>query len=154
MPNEFIDLLSPNSIIYVTAPEKVEVIKELVNNIITVNKLRVGSDKLIEEFMKREQRGSTGLQNGIAVPHIKTDVVKHFYLSIGVHRQGIDFKSLDGKSTQVIFLLIAPLNQSHVHLKFLSMVSRLFLKKDFYQEVLAFNNTEDLCKFFKTTFAG
>ncbi len=147
------NLIQPKNLIFdLCSHNKQEAITSLVNLINKNHHLIDTPEKWVREFMKREKKGSTGLQNGIAVPHIKTSDINAFYLAIGIHHQGMNFKSIDGKPTHIIFLLIAPLTEIQTHLHLLSMISRLFLKKDFTQKVLQKESPEKLCHFFKEIF--
>ena len=58
--------------------------------------------------MEREKSMSTGMQNGLAVPHAKTNGVKSMHVAIGLKPEGIDFKSLDGKPSTIFLLILSP----------------------------------------------
>ena len=76
-------------------------------------------------LMAREQLGSTGIGEGIAVPHGKIAGIKEVLLSFGRSREGIPFESLDGKPAHLFFTIVAPENSNGIHLKLLANISRL-----------------------------
>lgn len=79
--------------------------------------------KVLEE---REVLASTAIGDGIAIPHGKLDKVPRLVGVLGRSVSGLDFDSIDGKPTHLVFLLVAPLNSSGSHLKALARLSRLF----------------------------
>jgi len=89
--------------------------------------------KVLEE---REQLASTAIGDGIAIPHGKLDVVGQLVGALGRSRAGIEFDSIDGKPTHLVFMLVAPSSSTGVHLKALARLSRLFRDADFRQRLL------------------
>jgi len=83
------------------------------------------SEKLVSVLMKRESLGSTGVGNGIAIPHAKTDLAKKIIIAFGKSNKGIDFDSLDKKPVYLIFLIIAPEEAHETYLRILARISRL-----------------------------
>src|SRR5450432_177062 len=90
--------------------------------------------KVLEE---RELLASTAIGDGIAIPHGKLDSVGHLVGTLGRSVEGIEFESIDGKPTHLIFMLVAPASSTGVHLKALARLSRLFRDADFRQRLLA-----------------
>lgn len=82
-------------------------------------------DEAYDAIMMREDKGSTGLEKGIAVPHAKTAAVNKTAAAIGISAEGIEFGSIDGKPSKLIFLIIAPPAQSGTHVALLSEIARL-----------------------------
>ena len=84
-----------------------------------------GSDRetLIADTLAREEKGSTGIGEGIAIPHAKTTGVGDLVGALGISREGIDFESSDGKPCHLVFLILAPPDQATVYLKALSAVA-------------------------------
>jgi mannitol/fructose-specific phosphotransferase system IIA component (Ntr-type) len=83
---------------------------------------------LVTDTMDREEKGSTGIGEGIAIPHARTAGVKELVAALGISEQGIDFESADGKPCHLIFLILAPPEESTRYLKALSAVA--FIGKD------------------------
>jgi PTS system nitrogen regulatory IIA component len=90
--------------------------------------------KVLEE---RELLASTAIGDGIAIPHGKLDAVGRLVGTLGRARQGIEFESIDGKPTHLVFMLVAPASSTGVHLKALARLSRLFRDADFRQRLMA-----------------
>lgn len=74
---------------------------------------------------EREALSSTGLGDGIAVPHAKTDAISAPALAIGISKEGIDFQSHDGEPAYVVFLMIAPKSQPGQHIEALSEIAKM-----------------------------
>jgi len=90
--------------------------------------------KVLEE---RELLASTAIGDGIAIPHGKLDAVGRLVGALGRAPAGIEFESIDGKPTYLIFMLVAPASSTGVHLKALARLSRLFRDADFRQRLMA-----------------
>lgn len=87
---------------------------------------RMDSQRLLEVLLEREKLGSTGIGEGVAIPHGKVPGLPSLTASFGRSRQGIDFKAIDGKPTYLFFALFAPENSAGLHLKALARISRIF----------------------------
>jgi mannitol/fructose-specific phosphotransferase system IIA component (Ntr-type) len=75
--------------------------------------------------LAREGKMSTGMEHGIAIPHGKTDTVKKLVVGVGIHREGVDFESLDGQPAHIFIMTVSPLNKSGPHIQFLAEISRI-----------------------------
>jgi PTS system nitrogen regulatory IIA component len=82
-------------------------------------------DEMVRVLMDRERLGSTGIGDGIAIPHGKIGGLDDLRIAIGRSHQGVDFNALDGKPAHLFFLLLAPENSAGQHLKVLARISRL-----------------------------
>lgn len=102
---------------------KLEVIEELLNH---MHKLGVVSNykTALNDILVREKHLSTGLENGIAIPHAKTEGVEKLSIVFGIKNAGIDFDSLDAKPAKLIFLVLSPKNTSGPHIQALALISR------------------------------
>ncbi|HDT14672.1 MAG TPA: PTS sugar transporter subunit IIA, partial [Firmicutes bacterium] len=89
--------------------------------------------KTIESLLEREELGSTGVGQSIAIPHSKTNGVKELVGVFGVSKKGIDFDALDGEPVNIFFLLLAPEGAAGLMLKALARVSN-FLKNKYYRK--------------------
>jgi mannitol/fructose-specific phosphotransferase system IIA component (Ntr-type) len=85
-------------------------------------------ETLLADTLEREDKGSTGIGEGIAIPHARTAGVSELVGALGVSAQGIDFDSTDGKPCHLVFLILAPPEESTRYLKALSAVA--FIAKD------------------------
>ncbi len=86
---------------------------------------------VLRNVQEREAKLSTGLEDGIAVPHCKTPAVSSLKLAIGISPEGIDFDSLDGKPAKLFFLLLAAPNLSGPHVEALAEIAKLAQSKTF-----------------------
>jgi len=107
-----------------TATDKEGILKELVDVLADVKD--IGDRKaIVRALLERENLGSTGIGEGIAIPHGKTDRVKELVAVLGISRKGVNFDALDGESVYIFFLLVAPKETAGPHLKALAQISRL-----------------------------
>ena len=106
------------------AKDKEAAIHELVNLLATAKKIQ-DPDAAYAAVLAREAKGSTGLSDGIAVPHGKTVAAPALTIAIGVSANGVLFESLDGKPATLIFLILAPPDQSGPHIEALAEIARM-----------------------------
>jgi len=107
---------------------KKEIIEELVDLVARSSKLK-NKKAFLKAILERERLGSTGVGNGVAIPHAKSKVVKNFVLVFGRKDSGIDFGALDGERTYLFFSLASPEEEVGGHLKVLSEIARLIKDK-------------------------
>jgi len=103
---------------------KKEVLLEL-SEVFLQGDFTVNCDAMVEVLLDREKLGSTGIGDGIAIPHGKLPGLENLIVSFGRTVEGIDFDSLDGKPVHIFFLLMAPENSAGQHLKALAKISRM-----------------------------
>ena len=140
------DILSGDLVIpELTSKNKKEVLEELVSVIVKQNKL-INKEELIEVLLEREKLGSTGIGDGIAIPHGKLKNIGALLASFGKSIDGVDFDSMDGKPTHLFFLLVAPENSAGIHLKALARISRLLKDSSFKQDLMEAKLKDDLFK--------
>ena len=115
------------------AHDKKGVLQELAGPVAEV--AGVKSDDLVQVLMERERLGTTGIGNGIGIPHGKMKNLNSLVIGFGLSRNGIDFESMDARPTHIFFLLAAPENSTELHLKMLARISKI-LKHDGFREKL------------------
>ena len=121
--------LKPEAIIMkMKAKEKIAAIKELVDCMV-VGKLVSNGEEFVKALAKRENLESTGIGNGIAIPHARTNAVNDLVLAFARSDQGVDFSSIDGKSSHLIFLIASPENKKSEYIMALAKLSRLLRKQ-------------------------
>ena len=103
---------------------KQEVIENLLDILVETGKVKDRALAL-EALLDREAKMSTGLQQGIAIPHGKTDAVTELLACVGIIRDGIDFKALDGIPSKIFIMTLSPLTRSGPHVQFLADISRV-----------------------------
>ena len=129
------------------AETKDAAIKELVGLLVKANAIKEKDVvKLVHILLDREALGSTGIGQGVAIPHGKADFVSELVGAVGVSRTGMNFDSLDGDSTYIFFLLVAPQDSAGPHLKALARISRLLKEKHFRESLRQAKDAKTLIK--------
>lgn len=93
-------------------------------------------DRVFETLMERERLSSTGIADGVAIPHGKHAGLTHLKAVLGLHREGLDFAAIDGQPSKIFLVLVAPENSAGLHLKALARISRLFKESSLRDRVL------------------
>jgi PTS system nitrogen regulatory IIA component len=119
------------------------ILEELSNALVQRGKLP-DRDKVVEVLLEREKLGSTGIGDGIAIPHGKMKEIKGLVTSFGRSIQGVNFESIDNKPTHLFFLLIAPENSAGIHLTALARISRLLKDPSFRNRLMEAKDRHDL----------
>ena len=128
-------LLHPESVsVQLKARTKKDAIVELVELLEKAHGVNSGGE-ILDRVLKREAMMSTGIGNGIAIPHGKARAVDHLIAACGVSREGIDFDAIDKQPATLFILLISPENVGGPHVKVLANISRL-LKEDKVRDAL------------------
>lgn len=122
---------------------KQEIIDEMVEILYQGGKL---NDK--EEYKKailaREAQSSTGLEEGIAIPHAKTSAVKIPSIAFGLSKNGVDYKSLDGEPSKLFFMIAAPANASDTHIEILSKLTTMLLDDEIREKLLEVKTEQEV----------
>ncbi len=140
------DLLDRRSIdLYGKAATKQEILDTMINLMCAAGRI---SDKKIYKMgvYAREEEGTTGIGDGIAIPHAKSDAVKEPGLAAMVIREGTDFDSLDGEPVYLLFLIAAPNTKENVHLDVLSKLSALLMDSEFTMALREAQSIEEFIK--------
>ena len=118
------------------AKDKEGVIREMVQLLVKAGEIKLADEeKIVPVLLAREALGSTGIGQGVGIPHGKSNVVRQLVGAFGISRRGVNFDSLDGEMAQIFFLLLAPEDSAGPHLKALARISRL-LKDRYFRESL------------------
>jgi len=102
---------------------KIEIIEELLELMRNL-KLITDYELAMHDILAREGYLSTGLENGLAIPHAKTQGIEKLSMVFGVKKDGVDFETLDGKPAHLIFLVLSPVDTSGPHIQALALISR------------------------------
>jgi len=138
------DILDEASIIQdLRSTSKKGVLQELSTVLVEGGKLP-DRDKAVQVLLEREKLGSTGIGDGIAIPHGKMKEIKELVTSFGRSIDGVDFESIDNKPTYLFFLLVAPENSAGIHLKALARISRLLKDPSFRNRLMEARDRGDL----------
>ena len=143
---KFSELINKNYII----PEfkgstKKQVLEELVEALAS-NKVEIDKVVLLNALLEREKLGSTGIGDGVAIPHGKLNGLDNIILLFGKSGQGVDFDAIDRKPVCMVFLLVAPADSAGLHLKALARLSRMLREKEFKNSLLMAPDVETLLK--------
>ncbi|MFA5085518.1 MAG: PTS sugar transporter subunit IIA [Candidatus Omnitrophota bacterium] len=132
---KIMDFLNKKAIsVDIKATDKESVIRELTD--LLANAIGIKNrEELVTAILAREALGSTGIGQGIGIPHAKSQLVKELVAAFGLSREGVNFDSLDGEPVHIFFLLIAPEESAGPHLKALARISRM-LKDKYFRELL------------------
>ncbi len=141
---KLIDILEESAIVAdLRAGTKTEALESLVDAMTAANPA-LRKEELLQVLLEREELGSTGIGDGIAIPHGKSQEISEIVSGFGLSKQGIEFDSLDGKPAHLFFLLVAPENSVGTHLKMLARISRMLKNVEFRQKLLEANSQQDI----------
>lgn len=128
---------------------KNEIIDRMIDLVASSPKV-VDKAKVREAIFEREKIMSTGVGNGFAIPHGKTDAVSDIVAAFAVTAKPIDYDSLDEKPVRLVFLLVGKDNLVGPHIKLLSRISRLMNREEFRNRLLEKNSAKDILECFRT----
>jgi fructose PTS system EIIBC or EIIC component len=138
------DLLTKDTIILeLKASTKEEVIAELVNKLDEAGKLH-DKEAFKDAIFARESQSTTGVGEGIAIPHAKTTAVKTPAVAFGRSKEGIDYESLDGKPSHLFFMIAASEGANNTHLEVLSRLSTLLMNAAFRSKIESASTKEEI----------
>jgi PTS system nitrogen regulatory IIA component len=106
----------------------------------------VAADRLLQVLLEREALQSTGIGEGVAIPHGKMAGLERLLASFARSRPGVDFESIDGQPTHLFFLLVVPEHSGGQHLKALARISRFFRDAAFRKQLLEAEQLEDIVR--------
>lgn len=140
------DVLQPTLIKYpLVSDTKVEVIRELIS-LLAEQHLIEDKEAVLKAVLDREKIMTTGVGNGIAIPHCKSRHAPDFAIALGIHPEGVDFQSLDSKPVHIVFLLTGPEDKPGTHIRLLSRISRIISRENVQQQILNCHSAEEIYK--------
>lgn len=122
---------------------KQAVVQELAE-LLTKHHPQLANQEVFQVLMEREELGSTGIGNGIAIPHGKLASLSQIVTGFGRSIPGVSFDSQDGKPAHIFFVLLAPENAASLHLKALARLSRLLKDLHFRNKLMEAKDVDDL----------
>lgn len=130
------DFLKEESIqVGVDATDKENVINQLMN-IVICNNPDIDMEKALSGIYEREKLGTTGIGDGVAIPHTRIDCSGGIRVALCTLKNEIDFNSIDQKPVSLVFLILYPKDQIRLQLRFLARVSRLLMQKGLTEELI------------------
>lgn len=141
------DLIEENSIeLNVNVNSKSGAIDKIISLMDNTNKL-IDKEQYKKVVLKREEAGTTGIGEEIAIPHGKSDAVKEAGLAAMVIPDGVDFESIDRQKVKLMFLIAAPNNKNNLHLDVLSRLSTLLMDKEFKEKLINAKTKEEFLNY-------
>ncbi len=113
-----------NIFLNLRATDKQGLITELVERLVH-NGMLPNRKAALKAILERERKSSTGMENGIAIPHGKSDSVQELVTALGIKKDGLDFESADGLPSRIFVMTLCPDNRTGPHLQFLGEISQL-----------------------------
>lgn len=138
------DLVSTN----LKSSTKESVISEIVDQLYKCKRIR-DKKKILESLLKRETLESTGIGNGVAIPHARVNSLKEAILFFGISKNGVDFFSVDNKPVHLIVLFLTPVLESSLHIKILSKIGTMLNNKELISELMNCSSNESLFEILK-----
>ena len=136
-------LVKEGSILDLASDTKDAVLEELARAVAEVEP-SLNAERLQEVLADREALQSTGIGEGVAIPHGKISGLDHIVASFARSVKGVDFQSIDGQPTHLFFLLVVPEHSGGQHLKALARISRFFRDADFRQKLISAASLDDV----------
>ena len=124
---------------------KEEIINELLDILVAAGKIK-NREAAYEAVMDREQKMSTGMKHGIAIPHGKSATISDLVACIGISDKSVDFDSLDHEPSRIFIMTLSPVEKTGPHLQFLAEISLLFKSAEKRQEILNAQSPDSIIK--------
>jgi PTS system nitrogen regulatory IIA component len=137
-------VLSPETIwVDLKADSKQGIIEEMIDRLLVAGKIK-DREAALQAVLDREAKMSTGMQNGVAVPHGKSDSVESLVAAVGLNKSGVDFQAMDGQPCTIFIMTISPTKHAGPHIQFLAEVSRLISQPAKRKALLAAQTHSDI----------
>ncbi|MDR3131163.1 MAG: PTS sugar transporter subunit IIA [Treponema sp.] len=124
---------------------KEEIINELLDVLVSANKIQDRA-AAYQAVIDREQKMSTGMKHGIAIPHGKSATIHDLVACIGISDNPVDFNSLDNEPCRIFIMTLSPLEKTGPHLQFLAEISLLFKSTEKRAEIIAGSSADDILR--------
>ncbi len=140
------DLLRPESVVLrLEATDKAAVLQEL-SGLLMADQPRQVQEAVLEALIHREEEASTGIGDGVAIPHARTPAIQEMRMAVGVSQEGLDFESLDGKPVYLFFLILTPASAAGLHLKLLSQLTKLLRSSELRDALRSATDADEFCR--------
>ncbi|MFL5262477.1 MAG: PTS sugar transporter subunit IIA [Anaeromyxobacteraceae bacterium] len=146
---KIVEFLQPGAVVDdLTGATSAAVLAELSRPLASSHK--ADPQRLLETLLEREKLGSTGIGDGVAIPHGKVPGLPALMASFGRSKRGVDFKAIDAKPTFLFFTLFAPENSAGAHLKALARISRIFKNPAFRESIMKAKDAAEIYRLIET----
>jgi PTS system nitrogen regulatory IIA component len=132
-------------VLHLKGTKKEEIINELLDVLAGAGKIKNRAEAFAA-VMEREQKMSTGMKHGIAIPHGKSAAISDLVACIGVSDTPVDFDSLDREPCRIFIMTLSPLEKTGPHLQFLAEISLLFKSSEKRSEIIRAETPEEILK--------
>jgi len=146
---KLVDFLSRKATtVSLKSKDKKGIVREMIDLIARTGEIKPkDKEPLVKILLDREALGSTGIGQGIGIPHGKSSIMRKLVGAVGISAEGVSFDSLDGEPVYIFFLLLAPKDSAGPHLKALARISRLLKDKYFRDALKNAKNEKELINF-------
>jgi PTS system nitrogen regulatory IIA component len=131
--------------LHLKGTSKESIINELLDILVSANKIQ-DRGAAYNAVMEREQKMSTGMKHGIAIPHGKSATIHDLVACIGISDNPVDFDSLDHEPCRIFIMTLSPLEKTGPHLQFLAEISLLFKSSEKRAEILKASSSEEILR--------
>jgi len=131
--------------LHLKGSDKKEIINELLDLLVRTEKIK-DREAALSAVMDREEKMSTGMKHGIAIPHGKCSAIEDLVACIGISDKPVDFDSLDHEPCRIFIMTLSPVEKTGPHLQFLAEVSLLFKSAEKRDEILKAKTPEEILK--------
>ncbi len=135
--------ISTERIIDLRSTDKKDVLEEMVEALAT-SELVTDKDQLMDKVLERERMGSTGVGQGLGIPHVKIPSIKDFVFAVGRSQKGIDFKSQDTKPVHIVVMIGCNDSQSGEFLKVLAKLVMNLKDQEFRRQILFAGSKDEI----------
>lgn len=122
---------------------KEEVLSALMDILMAGGKVH-NREVAMNAILERERKMSTGIQNGVAIPHGKTDAVEELVACLGIKKDGVEFDALDGEKSRIFIMTLSPVNKAGPHVQFLAEISQLLTDSAKREKLLAARSSDEV----------
>ncbi len=137
-------LLSEDTVILeLKGTTKDAIIQEMIDLLVARGRIK-DREAALKAVMEREQKMSTGMQHGIAIPHGKTDSVDKLVTAMAMKKEGVDFGSMDGKPSTIFIMTISSVSRTGPHIQFLSEISQVLNDPEKRERILLAQSTSEV----------
>ena len=125
--------------------DKWQVIEGLTDLLVSADRLPAGKRQaVLDALLARERSMSTGMENGVAIPHCSMEEVDDTLVALGVSQTGVEFESIDGRPTHLILLLVTPKNKTKVHIRTLAEIAKLLNDATFRDRLIQAGTADEV----------
>ena len=137
--------LRPENItLEVKSESKKQIIKDLLSLLVKTGEVSPNNfDELYQGLLEREKLESTAIGGGLAIPHVRSDLVDDIKMTIAISKEGIDFDAIDGNPVHFIVLIISPFAKANEYIAIIARFSRMVRNKKVVQKLLNCNSNQE-----------